>query len=136
MKIVKNIINHPSKTQKYGDLKLRTIVQKLTKCEPALKLLFLCGFKKSENNKRLIWSDTNNNIMKLRHIKIKLSMMLNNSASISKVNTKEVSIRSGISQQTANVEGNQIQSLLTQQISHILNRLPNRSSVKIKRIIL
>ena len=68
IKILGNIINNPTQTQSYGDLNFKKLNVKLSKCKPALGLLVLCGFSKSQNNRRLIWRNTKNNIKILKHI--------------------------------------------------------------------
>ena len=56
------------------------INKKLSKCKPALDLLYLSGFQKSDNNKRLTWSNTNNNndIILLNRIHNELKSMTSN----------------------------------------------------------
>ena len=76
LKICSNIINNPTQTQKYGHLNLQKIGQKLSKCEPALKLLMFVGFEISENKTRLIWINTENNAMLLTHVKQTLSSII------------------------------------------------------------
>ena len=135
LKIITNIINHPSQTQKYSNLNSNRIKQKLTKCQPALKLLWLCGFEKSDNNKRLIWTNTNNNMLILRHTKIKLSSMSNTHSSISNINpdNKTISLRSDMQKQTRDYQYNKynrIKSLLTQQINRYTPNVSHQPSVK------
>ena len=77
-KIYQNISNNPSQTQKYGDLHYEKINKKLSKCKPAMELLFLSGFEKSNNNKRLIWRNTQNNMTILKHIHNKLISISDN----------------------------------------------------------
>ena len=72
MKIFKNIRNNPGQSEKYGNLKFDKINEKLSTCKPALDLLFLSGFEKSENNKRLIWINTNNNMNMMQNIQNEL----------------------------------------------------------------
>ena len=76
LKIFGNIINNPSQTQKYGNLHSNKIMNKLTKCKPGLRLLLLSGFEATENNKRLIWMNTNNNMLKLKNIQNTLKSMI------------------------------------------------------------
>ena len=76
LKILSKIINNPTQTQKYGDLNLQKISQKVSNCQPIIKLLLLSGFEKSQNNKRLTWSNTNNNMIALKHIHTKLSELV------------------------------------------------------------
>ena len=84
MKIFKNIIENPTQTQKYGDLHFGKIGKKFAKCKPALDLLLLCGFKKSNDGKRLIWtdSDNNNGISLLNHVQHELKSMIGNDENI------------------------------------------------------
>ena len=77
LKILSKIINNPTQTQKYGDLHLQKISQKLSHCKPGMRLLLLSGFKKSQNNKRLIWANTDENMKLLKHIHTKLSVIIN-----------------------------------------------------------
>ena len=53
---------------KYGNLHSKKIHNKLSKCKPALDLLFIVGFKISNNNKRLIWSNTTNNLVLISYL--------------------------------------------------------------------
>ena len=76
MKIFQNIINNPTQTQKYGDLNLNKITRKLSNCQPALKLLILSGFKENENNQRLLWSNTTENMTTMKHIHHTLKSMI------------------------------------------------------------
>ena len=114
LRIIDNIVNNPSQTQKYGNLNLQKIKSKLKTCQPALELLFLSGFTKTPNNERLIWRNTNDNIMRLRHINLKLSSMTNNPSSISNTTSNNVN---------GNYEVNKMKSLLFQQIADIKNRM-------------
>ena len=71
LKIFNNIISNPSDIAKYGDLNFEKIKANLSKCLPALKLLFIAGFivKDNENEeKRLIWINTKENIKQMRNI--------------------------------------------------------------------
>ena len=76
MKIFANITNNPSNTQKYGNLHLNKITNKLSTCQPVFKLLLLSGFEAKENNKRLIWTNTNENMIILKHIQNTLKSMI------------------------------------------------------------
>ena len=81
LKIFKKIINNPSQIEKYGDLRLKRISAKLSKCQPAFDLLFIAGFRRRENNKRLVWSNTNDNNISLKRVYEKLKSMDNNGQS-------------------------------------------------------
>ena len=67
-KVLGKIINNPTQIHKYGDLHFEKISKKLSKCKPGLNVLYLAGFKKSQNNTRLLWMNTNNNMTILKHI--------------------------------------------------------------------
>ena len=75
LKIFQNIANNPSQTHKYGNLSVKKITDKLSNCQPALKLLLLSGFETKQNNKRLLWTNTNENISTLKHIQNTLKSM-------------------------------------------------------------
>ena len=77
LKIFRNIIKNPSQIAKYGDLHAHRINDKLNKCKPALNLLYIAGFKKTNNNTRLIWTNTNNNIETLKYIHQTLQSIMN-----------------------------------------------------------
>ena len=66
--------------QKYGNLHFKKINKKFSKCKPALDLLFVSGFKKSEDGKRLIWTHENNsnNILLINHIQNELNSITPN----------------------------------------------------------
>ena len=76
LKIYTKIINNPTQTQKYGDISLKKISQKLADCQPLFKLLLISGFELSEKKTRLIWRNTNDNMTMLKHIKNTLSAMI------------------------------------------------------------
>ena len=78
LKICNNIANNPTQIGKYGDLHFEKINKKLSKCKPAMDLLFLSGFTKSNNSKRLVWTNTQNNIMILEHIQNALKSINDN----------------------------------------------------------
>ena len=109
MKIFKNISDNPGQNEKYGNLKFNKINQKLSSCKPALDLLFLSGFKKSKNDKRLIWINTNDNIRIMQHIQNELQSHITSHDNISSVITQndnpeqpQQSIKSQQSQQVSN----------------------------------
>ena len=79
LKIFTNILNHPTQLHKYGNLKFDKIGGKLSNCRPALKLLALSGFQLSETETRLIWLNTDENMVTLKHIKNVLSSMVDSS---------------------------------------------------------
>ena len=66
--VCRNLINNPSQAQKYGNLNAKRIQSKLSKCKPAFNLLFIAGFSKSNDNTRLIWTNTNNNARALQNL--------------------------------------------------------------------
>ena len=70
--VCRNLINNPSQTQKYGNLNAKRIQSKLSQCKPAINLLFIAGFRKSNNSTRLIWTNTNNNARALQNVYDKL----------------------------------------------------------------
>ena len=78
LKIYKNIMNNPTEMKKYGDLHSGKINKKLSKCKPAFDLLLLSGFRKANNDTRLIWTSNNNdsNVMLLKHIQNQLKSIL------------------------------------------------------------
>ena len=92
MKILSKIINNPTQTQKYGNLHGLKMMQKFAKCKPAGDLLLLSGFQPSNDNKRLIWTNTTNNMKKLKYIHATLSTMLDSSISMSHSNQPNIQI--------------------------------------------
>ena len=76
MKIFQNVMNNPSQTEKYGNLNLNKITNKLSNCKPVLQLLLLSGFEAKENNTRLIWTNTNENISILKHVQNTIQSMI------------------------------------------------------------
>ena len=76
LKIFENILNHPSQIQKYGDLNAKRIKQKLCKCKPAFNLLFIAGFKESNNRARIIWMNTDKHVNSLLNIHKKLRSII------------------------------------------------------------
>ena len=93
LKICRNIINNPSQTEKYGDLHLRKINNKLDKCKPALNLLYIAGFKKSNNNTRLRWINTNNNMKSLINIYQTLQSLMKTVKTASNSDKKDVTMK-------------------------------------------
>ena len=83
LKIFENIIKNSTQLNKYGHLNFKKISQKLSKCEPALDLLILSGFQKK--GKRLIWTNTDGNIMLLSYIQNDLRSMINDTANIPQI---------------------------------------------------
>ena len=126
LKISTNIINNPTQTNKYGDLHLQKITQKLSKCNPIVDLLFMSGFQKSENNKRLIWINTANNMNILKHVHNTLSTMINpttNNANLRDiVNENQQSQNNGLNQLLSNPS--------IPQYSELLNLIMNSPSVQ------
>ena len=102
LKIYQNIINNPSETEKYGDLNFKKISKRLSKCKPALDLLLLSGFEKSSNNRRLIWKNTQNNILILKHMNNSLKSINNSKMSNTEIHTRESSQQPQTIQTTKN----------------------------------
>ena len=75
LKICENIMNSPSIIEKYGNLNSAKIHSKLSRCKPALDLLLIVGFKLSNNNQRLIWSNTWTNRALITNLHDRLQMM-------------------------------------------------------------
>ena len=71
------MLNNPSQIAKYGNLNTHRINDKLNKCKPALNLLHIAGFRKSNDNTRLIWPNTNNNVQSLKYIHQSLQSIMN-----------------------------------------------------------
>eukprot|EP01084_Bolivina_argentea_P020279 37728_1 len=68
LKIMKNILNNLSEIQKYGNLNFQKIEEKLSKCKPGLYLLFMIGFKITNNGQRLMFVSNNNSIKTLKNV--------------------------------------------------------------------
>ena len=123
MKIFKNIRNNPGQTEKYGNLKFDKINKKLSSCKPALDLLFLSGFEKTKNNKRLIWMNTNNNMIMIQHIQHELQSNTigdNNMSSLTvQSDNPKQSKQSNTEQQSQQVENTPINGTLS--VSFCLN---------------
>ena len=70
MQICRNLIDNPSQIEKYGDLSANQIKSKLLSCRPALDLLFIAGFIEIiiDNDPRLLWSNTTENVRNLKSI--------------------------------------------------------------------
>ena len=80
LKVFNNIINNPTQLRKYGNLNFGKMKKRLSSCKPAFDLLILSGFKTSENDKKLIWTNTNNNMEMMKSIHdILVSMNITNS---------------------------------------------------------
>ena len=75
LKISEKIMNNPSMTAKYGNLNSSKIHNKLSKCKPALDLLFIVGFKRSNDNARLIWTKTKSNFELIANLNDSLKSM-------------------------------------------------------------
>ena len=94
-------------------------MKKLSNCEPAWKLLLLSGFEAKQNNKRLIWVDTNDNMNILKQIQNALESITDTATT-----TKNI----GVSNQPQYAAQNpQTQEDLVGMISDLLL---NQSSVK------
>ena len=72
-----NIINNPTKIEKYGNLKAKSIIQKLDQCLPAVTILFLSGFESSNDDTRLIWVNTTDNMITIKYIHNTLTSLIN-----------------------------------------------------------
>ena len=71
LKIFSNIINNPTNLRKYGQLNRKKIIQfeaVRTDQSLVLHILLLSGFSFSQNDKRLIWENTANNMTILTYI--------------------------------------------------------------------
>ena len=134
-KILSNLIKNPTQTQKYGNLNLQKITQKLSKCKPILTLLHLSGFTKSQNNKRLIWSNTDSNIETAKQIQYTLSTIMNNENIIenndtnsnanptdSKQSPMTHQIMSAINEQTVNKSNNHQIHIQKQTFNHVTSQ--------------
>ena len=102
-KICQNLINNPTQTQKYGHLNFDKINKKLSKCKPAMDLLYLSGFIKSNNNRRFIWQNTQNNMTMLKHIQNALKSINTNN------NNNDIAFPS---QQTQSIQVEKTQQVL------------------------
>ena len=89
LKVSENILNNPSQIQKYGDLNAARILKALSKCRPALNLLFMVGFAKSTNNKRFVWTNTNKNVIALKYVHDTLKSMMNDETTTEDENKME-----------------------------------------------
>merc|ERR1712228_445438 len=69
-KIFRNLLNHLSETNKFGNLKLQKIRNKLSQCQPAFDLLILSGFEEAESDDdtRLIWKNSDESLKLLKQI--------------------------------------------------------------------
>ena len=107
--------NNPGQREKYGNLKFEKINQKLSSCKPALDLLFLSGFKTSENNQRLIWANTNDNIIMIQKIQNELQSNTtadNNTSSVTPQSNVEQPEQCNNVQQSQQVSNTQINRTL------------------------
>ena len=85
----------------------------MTKCEPAFQLLIQSGFRKSANNKRLIWTNDNNNMISLKHIQNVLKSMVDDTEPI----TGNVTSK----QQPMNQQSHQSNHQITQMITDLIS---------------
>eukprot|EP01084_Bolivina_argentea_P169004 292997_1 len=67
-KLLLNIVNNPSQTEKYGTLNFGTILEKFENCQPALDLLFYVGFKISTDGTQLQWTYNDGKLESLKII--------------------------------------------------------------------
>ena len=68
LKIFGNLLNNLSELEKYGNLNFIKISKKLEKCNPAIHLLFIARFEKSNDGKRLIWKNNEESINDLKNV--------------------------------------------------------------------
>ena len=76
MKIFSNIIKNPNQVGKYGNLNAKIMKKKLSLCDPAGDLLLFSGFELSNDNTRLIWKSTDQNMMIMKYIYNTLASMI------------------------------------------------------------
>ena len=116
LKIFSNIINHTTNKGKYINLNAKSIVQNLSQCDPAGCILLLAGFNLSEDNTRLIWSETKHNIKIMTIIYNILNSMTKTKQSTNLENhaVQMPLIFKGI-QQNSNISGVSVKSTLLQQ---------------------
>eukprot|EP01084_Bolivina_argentea_P253780 426422_1 len=88
-KIFENILSHLSELEKYGDLNFVKIRTKFEKCKPALNLLFIAGFKESNDGQRLRWQYDEDRIKSLRNVSNTLQAKLNNKNVYDLIDQKE-----------------------------------------------
>lgn len=62
--------------RKYGTLNLKRVRRVLSNCEPAFELLFIVGFTiaESDNQERIIWNHTSNNMILIKDVYSILSL--------------------------------------------------------------
>ena len=77
IKIFSNIINNPTKIDKYGNLKAISVIQKLDGCQPAVTLLVFSGFALSDDQTQLIWVNTDENMIRIQYIHMTLTSLAN-----------------------------------------------------------
>ena len=121
LKIFANIIKYPTKTEKYGNLHAQKMKQKLSECKPAEDMLLYSGFTLSNDTTRLIWKNTNENIIVIKYIHDTLTSIINPTTAS---NTKH-------NQQQTQLIFNQMQINATQtkkQIDSETNKDPSTSS--------
>ena len=70
MQISENLLHNQSQIEKYANLDAIEIKHKLSSCQPALNLLFIAGFAEIniDNNPRLVWCNTTENMINLQNI--------------------------------------------------------------------
>eukprot|EP01083_Nonionella_stella_P007112 20529_1 len=68
LKILDKLAANLSQSGKYGNLNFTKISAKLSRCKPALILLFHAGFKQSNDGKRLIWTHSDDAIQSLHSV--------------------------------------------------------------------
>ena len=113
LKIFSNLINHPIKRKKYRAFNnAKKINKKLSRCKPAQHILLLSGFTLSNDQTRLIWMNTNENMMVIKYIHNILSSMTN-PAQITNINNNH--------QQQAQLIFNQMQQNFINSRNNITN---------------
>ena len=123
LKIFSNIINHPTKLEKYGDLHAKKINQKLSECGPAGELLSFSGFTLSNDETRLMWTQTDENLMIIKHIYNTLSSMINPAATTD-INQNQSPPQSLFQQMQHNsIKSKNVDTILTQKLNDLTQKL-------------
>ena len=101
LRIYENIIQNPSQIKKYNNLNAKRIHQILSKCKPAYNLLLISGFNKTKNNTRLIWENTNNNVIVMQHVYNKLQSIITAKTTTSSTSRSMTATNSDSSKETS-----------------------------------
>ena len=98
LKICGNIISNPSEISKYGSLNWNKVNVKLANCKVCLNLLFIAGFdfKTIDNNERLIWNNTPENMKQIEDIYLILNMNQDELTSLSCLIKEQYTIKEAI----------------------------------------